>query len=63
MKEKIYVVIAIVLLALSSFNASIVMAETLKYIPAPQEIPQGFYTSIEPNSQQALDRFQSEGGG
>jgi len=36
-------VIAIVLLALSLINASVVMAETLKYIPFPQEISDEFY--------------------
>ena len=63
MKGKICVVTVFVLLVLSLITASVVMAETLKYIPAPQEIPQGFYyTSIEPNSQQVLDEFQSEWG-
>ena len=39
------------------------MAETLKYIPAPQEIPQGFYyTSIETGSPQILDDLQKECG-
>ena len=42
MKEKICVAIAIALLVLSLFNASVVMAQTLKYAPAPQERPQGF---------------------
>ncbi|MGB7532203.1 MAG: hypothetical protein WA977_04385 [Halobacteriota archaeon] len=43
MKGKICVVIAIALLVLSLFNASVVMAQTLKYAPAPQELPHGFY--------------------
>ena len=42
MKGKICVAIAIALLVLSLINASVVMAETLKYAPAPQERPQGF---------------------
>ena len=63
MKGKICVVIAIVLLALSSFNASVVMAQTLKYAPAPQELPEGFYyTSIEIYSPQILDDFQKDCG-
>ena len=42
MKGEICMVIALVLLVLSLFNASVVMAQTLKYAPAPQERPQGF---------------------
>ena len=56
MKGKICVVIAIVLLALSLINASVVMAETLKYIPFPQEISDEFYyTDIEIIPQSELD--------
>ena len=63
MKRKICVVIAIVLLVLSLFSASVVMAETLKYIPSPQEISQGFYyTSIKPNYQWILDDLQKDCG-
>jgi hypothetical protein len=55
MKGKICVVIAIVLLVLSLITASVVMAQTLKYAPAPQELPLGFYyTSIETGPPQIL---------
>ena len=63
MKGKICVVIAIALLVLSVINASIVMAQTLKYAPTPQELSQGFYyTSIETDSPQILDDFQKDCG-
>ena len=56
-------VIVIVLLVLSVITASVAMAETLKYIPSPQEISQGFYyTSIKPNYQWILDDFQKDCG-
>ena len=58
MKRKICVVIAIVLLVLSVINAS-VMAETLKYIPFPQEISAEFYyTDISIFSQSELDEIE-----
>ena len=63
MKGKICVVVAIVLLVLSLFNASVVMAQTLKYAPTPQELPHGFYyASIETSSTQILDDFQKDCG-
>ena len=51
------------MLVLSLITASIVMAQTLKYAPAPQELPQGFYyTSIETISPQILDNSQKDCG-
>jgi hypothetical protein len=56
-------VIVIILFVLSVITASSVMAQTLKYIPSPREISEGFfYTDIEPNSQQVLDDLQKECG-
>ena len=43
MKEKSCVVIAIVLLVFSGvIDASVVMAQALKYAPTPQELPEEF---------------------
>jgi len=62
MKGKICMVM-VVLLVLSLITASSVMAQTLKYAPTPQELPEGFYyTSIEIGSPQILDDLQEECG-
>jgi PGF-CTERM protein len=65
MNGKICVVIAIVLLVSLLVNASVVMAETLKYIPFPQEISDEFYyTDIDTpfNLQGDFDYWKKECG-
>ena len=50
-------------LVLLLMNASPVMAQTLKYIPSPQELPEGFYyTSIEVMSPSDIDSYSKEVG-
>ena len=59
MNGKICVVITIVLLVSLLVNASIVMAETLKYIPFPQEVSSEFYyDDIGILSQHDLDNVE-----
>lgn len=61
MKGKICLEIAIALLILSLINASIVMAETVKYIPFPQEVSSEFYyDDIGILSQHDLDNVEKD---
>ena len=63
MKGKICVVTVFVLLVLSLITASVVMAQTLKYIPFPQEISDEFYyTDIDTNLQSEFDDWKEHYG-